>query len=104
MFGVADLIGGRSRNLLRVVWRVLRFPRFGPLALMNQNRTVAGVNLGHMWTAREIIQPQLDALLEYARSGHITPRVDRSFRFSDAAAAHHYIHNRHNIGKVVLIP
>lgn len=104
MFGASGLIGGPSRNLLRVLWEVLRFPRFSPLAMMNDNRTVAGANLGHLWTARDVMQPQLEALVQYARAGRIRPRVDRAFRFSEAAAAHHYIHNRQNIGKVVLVP
>ena len=104
MFGVSDMVGGPARNLLRVLWRVMRFPRFGPLGLMNHNRTVAGVNLGHLWTERALLEPQLQALVDYARAGRIRPRVDRSFRFSEAAAAHHYIHERRNIGKVVLVP
>lgn len=104
MYGVSDLIGGPARSLLRALWRVVRFPRFGPLRLMNQNRTVAGVNLGHLWHARALMEPQLQALIAYARAGRIRPRVDRRFRFTEAAAAHHYIHNRQNIGKVVLVP
>jgi NADPH:quinone reductase-like Zn-dependent oxidoreductase len=30
--------------------------------------------------------------------------VDRAVAFADAAAAHRYIHERRNIGKVVLVP
>jgi NADPH:quinone reductase-like Zn-dependent oxidoreductase len=30
--------------------------------------------------------------------------VDRSFKFEEAAAAHHYIHDRKAVGKVVLVP
>jgi NADPH:quinone reductase-like Zn-dependent oxidoreductase len=48
--------------------------------------------------------PQLAALIGYARAGKIRPRVDRRFRFSQAAAAHQYMHARLNIGKVVLVP
>jgi len=104
MYGASALIGGPRRNMLRVLWHVIRFPRFGPLALMNHNRAVVGVNLGHLTTAREMMDPQITALMQYARSGQIRPRVDRSFPFSEAAAAHHYIHERRNIGKVVLVP
>ncbi|HLZ46419.1 MAG TPA: medium chain dehydrogenase/reductase family protein [Gemmatimonadales bacterium] len=103
-YGASDLAKGTSRNLPRVLWRLLRFPRFGPLALMNDNRAVAGVNLGHLWTAQSLMAPQMQALLEYAREGKIEPRVDRTFAFADAAAAHRYIHERRNIGKVLLKP
>ena len=104
IYGVSDMVGGPTRNMLRVLWRLVRFPRFGPLSLMNNNRAVAGVNLGHLWNARELMAPQLAALVAYARAGRIRPRVDRSFKFSAAAAAHQYIHDRKNIGKVVLVP
>ena len=103
-YGASSLSQGTSRNLFGILWRLLRFPRFGPLALMNDNRTVAGVNLGHLWQQQALLQPQVEALLDYARAGQITPRVDRSFPFQEAAAAHRFIHERRNVGKVVLTP
>ena len=101
-YGVSELSVGLRRNPLKVVWKVLRWPRFGPLALMSDNRSVAGVNLGHLWDAASVLRPQLDALLGYARDGRVRPRVDRAFPLEEAAAAHGYIHERRNIGKVVL--
>jgi synaptic vesicle membrane protein VAT-1 len=102
-YGASVLSDGSGRNLLKTLWRVLRFPRFGPLALMNDNRSVAGVNLGHLWTDRALLEPQIAALLGYAREGRLTPRVDRAFPLAEAAVAHHYIHERRNVGKVVLV-
>ena len=101
-YGASGLAEGSRRNLVRTIWRVLRFPRFGPLALMNDNRSVAGVNLGHLWNDDVLLAPQIEALLSYAREGKLAPRVDRSFPLNEAAAAHRYIHERRNIGKVVL--
>ena len=101
-YGVSELSVGVRRNLLRVIWKALRWPRFVPLRLMNDNRAVAGVNLGHLWTAEPVVRPQVEALLGYARNGKLRPRVDRVFPLSEAAAAHRYIHERRNIGKVVL--
>ena len=101
-YGASELSHGPRRNLVRVVWKALRWPRFAPLALMSANRSVAGVNLGHLWGAAAILGPQLAALVAYARAGRIRPRVDRAFPLADAAAAHRYIHERRNIGKVVL--
>ena len=103
-YGASALSVGTRRNLLRLVWRVIRFPRFGPLAVMNQNKAVAGVHLGHIWSEHAILAPQMEALLRYAREGKITPRVARAFAFAEAPAAHRYIHERRNVGKVVLVP
>jgi NADPH:quinone reductase-like Zn-dependent oxidoreductase len=101
-YGASVLSEGTGRNLLKTLWRVVRFPRFGTLGLMNDNRSVAGVNLGHLWDDQALLAPQVEALIGYAREGRLTPRVDRTFPLAEAAAAHRYIHERRNIGKVVL--
>ena len=102
-YGASVLSEGTGRNLLKTIWRVVRFPRFGTLALMNDNKSVAGVNLGHLWNDQALLAPQVEALLGYAREGKLTPRVDRTFPLAEAAAAHRYIHERRNVGKVVLL-
>lgn len=102
-YGASGLAPGTRRNLLGALWRVARFPRFGPLALMNDNKSVAGANLGHLWRSGTVTRPQIEALLGYAREGKITPRVDRAFPVSAAATAHHHMHERRNVGKIVLI-
>ena len=101
-FGASELSVGLRRNIVSLAWKALRWPRFTPLTLMNRNRTVAGVNLGQLWTAERILRPQIEALIGYAGAGRIHPRVDRAFPLSEAAAAHRYIHERRNVGKVVL--
>ncbi|HJS44481.1 MAG TPA: medium chain dehydrogenase/reductase family protein [Gemmatimonadales bacterium] len=103
-YGAAELSTGRGRTLVRTVWKALRWPRFSAIKLMSQNRAVIGVNLGNLWGAAHIIRPQVETLLRYAADGSIRPRVDRAFPFDQAAEAHRYIHERRNIGKVLLIP
>jgi len=101
-YGASELSTGTTRNLLSVVWKAVRWPRFGPIGLMNDNRTVAGVNVGHLWSEESLLRPQIEQLLRYASEGRIRPRVDRTFPLAEGAAAHQYIHERRNIGKVVL--
>ncbi|HYR30908.1 MAG TPA: medium chain dehydrogenase/reductase family protein [Gemmatimonadales bacterium] len=102
-FGASTLSRPGGRHLLAALWQLLRFPRFGPLALMSDNRAVAGVNIGHLWDRDAMMRPQIAALLRYAADGRIKPRVDRAFGLADAAAAHRYIQERKNVGKVVLV-
>ena len=102
MYGASSLAAGERRNLARTLWRLARFPWFHPLPLMNDNRGVLGVNLGHLWNEEAMLQPQMQRLLQYAREKRIRPRVDREFPLADAAAAHRYIQERRNVGKVVL--
>jgi len=38
------------------------------------------------------------------QEGWIKPHVDREFKFLEAVAAHQFIEERKNFGKVILIP
>jgi NADPH:quinone reductase-like Zn-dependent oxidoreductase len=46
----------------------------------------------------------LEALLDLFREGVVAPVVDRTFSFAEAAAAHHYLQDRKNLGKLLLVP
>jgi synaptic vesicle membrane protein VAT-1 len=104
VFGLATAVGGgrwigTARALFGVPWL-----RFNPLRLMNDNRGVFGVNLGHLWDQHEIIRTWMSQLLAWQAQGKITPVLDRSFSFAQAPAAHRHIEGRGNIGKVLLVP
>jgi len=103
-YGFANLATGERRSLLRVLPRLLLAPRFSPLALMDDNRGVAGVNLGHLWGEAALLRGELEALLDLYRRGAIRPRIDSTFPFERAADAHRRLQDRLNVGKVLLVP
>jgi NADPH:quinone reductase-like Zn-dependent oxidoreductase len=101
-FGFSAAAQGTSRKVVTALWQLLRMPRFSPVTLMNDNRAVIGVNLGHLWGETAMLKAQLGRLLEYHRAGHVRPTIDRSFPLEQTAAAHAFIQDRRNVGKVVL--
>lgn len=103
-YGFANLAVGERRSLVRLARQAVRVPVFTPLGLMNANRSVSGVNIGHLWNRTALLREELEALLALWRAGRIRPRVDKVFPFDAAAQAHQRITERHNIGKVVLVP
>ena len=72
--------------------------------LMNANKGVFGVNLGHMWGEFDRMRPWMDELMGLWDNGVIKPKIARVFKFDEAPAAHHFIQDRKNIGKVLLAP
>ena len=52
----------------------------------------------------ELLGEWMRQILAWQSQGKIAPVVARSFRFDEAPAAHRYIENRSNIGKVLLVP
>jgi NADPH:quinone reductase-like Zn-dependent oxidoreductase len=103
-YGFANIASGERRNPLRLVAQGLRIPRFTPLGLMSSNRSISGVNIGHLWTEAALLRTELSAVLALWQEGKIRPRIDSVHPFTAAAAAHARITKRHNIGKVILVP
>ncbi len=103
-FGFSAATGGNTRSLLRAVTQFLKITKYSPIGLMGDNKTVTGINMGHLFARLDILKPQFEALLALYAQGLIKPHVDRTFKFDEAAAAHQYIHDRKARGKVLLVP
>ena len=104
MFGMstasADGVKGKF-NMLKAAWQT---PWFHPFGLLNQNKGVFGLNLGHMWHEPEKVSEWMKVILDGVSEGWVRPHVDKSFSFSEVGAAHTYMESRKNIGKVILVP
>lgn len=103
-FGLSAASSGKRRNLLHALGVLLQVPKFNPMTLMDENKTVAGTNMGHLFDRVELLRPQFESLIAMYEAGTIAPHVAKTFRFEEAAAAHHFLHDRKAIGKVLLAP
>ena len=93
---------GLAPNWLAVIPKLVSLPWFHPIRLMNDNKAVIGVNLGHLWDRMDMLRREMLALLADYEAGRIRPVVGKTFPLVEAAAAHRYIQERRNVGKVVL--
>jgi NADPH:quinone reductase-like Zn-dependent oxidoreductase len=103
-YGFANLASGEKRSVPRTLARMATVPVFTPIGLMNDNRAVAGINVGHLWGEPEMLALELQALLELHGRGAVRPHLDEVYSFARAADAHRRIQSRKNVGKVVLVP
>jgi NADPH:quinone reductase-like Zn-dependent oxidoreductase len=104
MFGVSTASANGLKGKLKLIKAALQMPRFHPLGLLNKNRGVFGLNLGHMWHEPEKVAEWVQAIMAGISEGWIRPFVDKAFPFAQAGDAHSYLEARKNIGKVVLVP
>ena len=102
LFGVSRLSRGLRRNILTVAWQLLCMPWFHPVQLLNDNRAVIGVNLGRLWGQTGLLRQTMATLLQLYQQEQINPIIAQTFPLAEAAAAHHYLQERRNIGKVLL--
>jgi NADPH:quinone reductase-like Zn-dependent oxidoreductase len=91
-----------KRSLWRGVRALAQTPRFNPLTLMSDNRSVIGVHLGRMHGREALLRRHLEEIFRMYAAGKVKPVVGKTFPLEQASEAHRYIHSRQNIGKVVL--
>lgn len=104
VFGISVASASGIKGKLKALKAVILMPRYNPLGLMNRNKGVFGLNLGHMWGEGEKVAGWTREVMHGVHEGWIRPHVDRTFTFDEIADAHRYIEARKNIGKVVLVP
>lgn len=104
MFGVSTASANGLLGKLKMLKAVAQTPWFFALPLVNRNRGVFGLNLGHMWHEPEKVAIWMRDILRGVGEGWVRPYVDQAFSFDDVAKAHQYMEARKNIGKVVLVP
>lgn len=105
-YGMSSNATGESRSLFSVTRNMWAVPwrQVNPITLMNENRGVMGVNMGHTWGEAERVGGWLRELMTLWEQGVLRPHVHAMVPFSRAAEAHRMLHARENFGKVLLIP
>ena len=102
VFGLSAAAPAERRSWWQAFRAWKATPKFDPLSLINRNRGVFGLHVGHLWDEREKLVPLMEMLLSELRAGRLRPVVAKTFPLDRAGDAHRYIQSRSNIGKVVL--
>ena len=105
-FGMSANATSNTRSVLTVMKNMVAVPwlRTNPVALINDNKGVMGVNMGHMWHESERVAGWLRELLALWEQGVVRPVIHATVPFDQAGEAHRILHDRENQGKVLLIP
>ena len=103
-YGVRSLATRNRRSWLTAVRELIMLPFYSPIKLMDDNKAVMGVNINHLWKYDNLYRDVMQQLIAWYDEALFRPVVDRTFRFDQVAEAHHYIQDRKNRGKVLLLP
>lgn len=103
-YGFANAQGPGGRTPFKLLGALARTPFFHPLGLMGDNRSVSGVNLGHLWHEQDMLIEELAEIVRLYEAGVVKPVIDGVYEFARAAEAHERIERGRNIGKVILKP
>jgi NADPH2:quinone reductase len=73
-----------------------------PASLSPLLENAAGFIGCHLGAPAPLFRQWMSHLIDLCETGAIRPHVDRVFPLEDAAGAHRYLHERRNVGKVLL--
>ncbi|HEX8394280.1 MAG TPA: medium chain dehydrogenase/reductase family protein [Longimicrobium sp.] len=104
VFGVSSFAPGKKRSIPAALRGLMQMPRFSPIPMMNANRGVHGVNLGHLWHRTDLLSRMQTQIMALVNDGTFTPVVDQTFPLERAGDAHAFLQDRRNFGKVLLTP
>lgn len=80
----------------------LRTPRFHPLSMTNDNKSVLAFNLSYLFDQTALLADGMRTLLDWRRRGQLAPPVITTFPMTRVADAHRAIESGRTIGKLVL--
>jgi synaptic vesicle membrane protein VAT-1 len=103
-YGMSEALPGSRRSWLKAALARLRTPSVHPLSLVALNQGAFGVHLLHLGRKEHLLAPALQEIYAGVVDGRWKPVLDRTFPLNRAGAveAHRYLHDRLNLGKVVL--
>jgi NADPH:quinone reductase-like Zn-dependent oxidoreductase len=101
--GASAVQSDERRSRPRALATLARMTPFHPVPMMSQSKSVIGINMLRLWDEHGSLNEFVEPLLELAASGAIRPVVAASFPLEDGPDAHRFVHERRNVGKVVLM-
>jgi NADPH:quinone reductase-like Zn-dependent oxidoreductase len=102
-FGASQVAAGERRSPVRAARVLALMPWWNTMKLMSESRSVIGLNMLRLWDTHGTLDEYIRPLTEWVEQDAIRPVVAKEFPLEEGAAAHRYLHDRRNVGKVVLI-
>jgi NADPH:quinone reductase-like Zn-dependent oxidoreductase len=102
MIGASSFVSGEKRNLPKAAVNLTKVPRFNPIKMASESRSVIGLNMLRLWDARGTLDDFTEPLQQWIDQGVLRPVVSEAFALERVADAHRFMGERKNVGKVVL--
>jgi synaptic vesicle membrane protein VAT-1 len=95
---------GGKPNWPKLALDYVRTPRFNPLDMTNESRSVLAFNLSYLFDRTDILEEAMTAILAGIEAGTLAPPTTTVYPLTEAARAHADIESGKTIGKLVLVP
>ncbi len=95
--------GSGNANWFKLVSGFLRTPKFSPLEMTNDSKSVLAFNLSYLYDRIEMLEAGMTAISDWLAKGLIVPPTVTAYPLDRAGDAHRDIESGKTIGKLVLV-
>jgi synaptic vesicle membrane protein VAT-1 len=98
------LVRGRGKpSWPKLAWDYLRTPRFDPLGMTGDNRSVLAFNLSYLFDRTALLREAMGQLLTWVSEGRLRSPSVQTFPLDGVADAHRALESGTTTGKLVLV-
>lgn len=94
--------GRGTPQWLKMAWDYLRTPRFNPLQMTSDNKSVMAFNLSYLFDRIDLFREAMTTILGWIEQGLITAPAVKEIPFKNVAQAHRELESGMSVGKLVL--
>lgn len=107
LYGSSSIVTGETKSFFSFAKSWWQVDKISPIKLYDENKTVSGFQLRHLAFQQgqhQYVRGIMNKLFQLYSQGKIQPVVDSTWAFEDVAEAMQKMHDRKNVGKIILDP
>ena len=89
-------------NYFKLLLQYFRVPRWSPLNMTQENKSLMAFNLSFLFHRMDLLQESMQDLLKWVEEGKIKAPVLHPFPFEKVADAHRALESGNSVGKLIL--
>ncbi len=93
---------GGFPNYFKLAYEYFRIPRWSPLQLTNENKSLIAFNLSYLFHRMDLLKESMQNLLDWVKEGKIQAPALQRFPFEKVADAHRALESGTTVGKLIL--
>jgi len=93
---------GGFPNYFKLAYGYFRIPRWSPLNMTNENKSLIAFNLSYLFHRVDLIKESMSDLMKWVAEGKIKAPALQSYPFDRVADAHRALESGKTVGKLIL--
>ncbi|KAK9739685.1 Alcohol dehydrogenase GroES-like domain [Popillia japonica] len=107
LYGSSNVVTGETKSFFSAARSWWQVDKVSPIKLFEENRTLSGFNLRRLMYQQDgsdFVRKAVENVFALYKEGKIKPVLDSTWALEDVAEAMQKMHDRKNIGKIILDP